>query len=79
MARVQGLIAIGRRDRAEARRRVHEAAQGWRRRQAPAAGEELMANFVDLGRPPVVGLFEPGRELARLRSELAEIDAAEQT
>jgi hypothetical protein len=29
-----------------------------------------MANFVDLGRPPVAGLVEPDREIARLTAEL---------
>ena len=33
-----------------------------------------MASLVDLGRPPVVGLVEPERELARLRLELAELE-----
>lgn len=73
MARVQGLIALARGDLAEARRRLTEAADSWQRCAAPAPGGELMVNFVDLGRP-VVGLVEPGRELARLRAELAEIN-----
>jgi hypothetical protein len=33
-----------------------------------------VANFVDLGRPPIVGLVEPDRELRRLAAELAELD-----
>jgi hypothetical protein len=38
------------------------------------AGAEYLASLVDLGRPPVIGLVEPDRELAaiaRLRDELA--------
>jgi hypothetical protein len=36
-----------------------------------------VANFVDFGRPPIVGLTEPGREPARLATELAELDQPE--
>ena len=74
MARVQGLIALARGDRALARRRLDEAAAGWRRHMRPDAGAEFVANFVDLGRPPVVGLVEPEWELRRLTAELAGLD-----
>lgn len=74
MARVQALIALARGHHAEARRRLNEAAAVWQRRDTPATGDELMTNFVDLGRPPVVGLVEPQRELTRIHHELAEID-----
>jgi len=74
MARVQGLIALARGDYALARRRLDEAAAGWRRQTRHDAGAELVANFVDLGRPPIVGLVEPDRELRRLSAELAELD-----
>jgi DNA-binding SARP family transcriptional activator len=74
MARVQGLIALARGDRAEARRRLNEAAEGWRRHLGHNTGAELLANLVDLGRAPVVGLVEPGWELRRLTAELAELD-----
>jgi DNA-binding SARP family transcriptional activator/tetratricopeptide (TPR) repeat protein len=74
MARVQGLIAMARGDRALARRRLDEAVAGWRRHLQPTAGAELLANFVDLGRPPIVGLVEPEWELRRLAAELAELD-----
>jgi hypothetical protein len=70
---VQGLIARARGDHDEARRRFAEAAQGWRRllhRPADEGGEEFVANLLDLGRPPVVGLVEPVRELARVSAEL---------
>jgi DNA-binding SARP family transcriptional activator/tetratricopeptide (TPR) repeat protein len=75
MARVQGLIALARGDRAEARRRMGEAAAGWRRHLKHNAGAEFAANFVDLGRAPIVGLVEPEWELRRLTSELAGLDA----
>ena len=32
-----------------------------------------MATLVDLGRPPVVGLVEPARELRRAEAELREV------
>jgi DNA-binding SARP family transcriptional activator/tetratricopeptide (TPR) repeat protein len=74
MARVQGLIALARGDRALARRRLNEAAASWRRHLPLDAGAEFVANFVDLGRPPVVGLVEPEWELRRLTAELAGLD-----
>jgi len=76
MARVQGLVARARGDGAEARRRLTEAAEGWRRRRSWVArqAEEYMAALVDLGRPPIVGLVEPDRELARVVAELAELE-----
>ena len=79
MARVQGLVARARGDAAEARRRLVESAEGWRRRGGTTSrqiGEEYMASLVDLGRPPVVGLVEPDRELARVVAELAELEEA---
>jgi DNA-binding SARP family transcriptional activator/tetratricopeptide (TPR) repeat protein len=74
MARVQGLIALARGDRALARRRLGEAAAGWRRHLQHDAGAHYVANFVDLGRPPIVGLVEPEWELRRLTAELAGLD-----
>jgi DNA-binding SARP family transcriptional activator/tetratricopeptide (TPR) repeat protein len=74
MARVQGLIALARGNRAEARRRLNDAAEGWRRHLEHNTGAELLANLVDLGRPPIVGLVEPGWELRRLTAELAGLD-----
>ena len=76
MARVQGLIALARGDRAQARRRLTEAAASWQRQLEHDAGAEFLANFVDLGRAPIVGLVEPGWELRRLTAELAELDDA---
>ena len=37
-------------------------------------GAQLRANFVDLGRAPIVGLVEPGWELRRLAAELDGLD-----
>jgi len=74
MTRVQGLIALACGDPALARRRLREAAAIWERHVNRDAGAEYMANFVDLGRAPVVGLVEPERELRRLTAELAETD-----
>ena len=74
MTRVQGLIALARGDRAGARRRLTEAADGWRRHLGHDPGAEFVANFVDLGRPPIVGLVEPDWELRRLTAELAGLD-----
>jgi DNA-binding SARP family transcriptional activator/tetratricopeptide (TPR) repeat protein len=74
MARVQGLIALSRGDRAQARRRLAEAADGWQRHLGHDTGAELLSTFVDLGRAPIVGLVEPEWELRRLIAELAELD-----
>ncbi len=68
LARVQGLIAAARGDREEAVRRLDEAAEGWRARLAAPGGTGFA---VDFGRPPVAGLVEPDRELARVERELA--------
>jgi DNA-binding SARP family transcriptional activator/tetratricopeptide (TPR) repeat protein len=80
MARVQGLIARARGDVSEAGRRLVEAAEGWRRRGGSAdrrAGEDFIATLVDLGRPPVVGLVEPDRELARVLTELTRLEESD--
>ena len=74
MARVQGLIALARGDHALARRRLGEAAAGWRHHLQHDAGAHYVANFLDLGRPPIVGLVEPEWELRRLTAELAGLD-----
>lgn len=72
LSRVQGLIAAARGDRNLARRRLEEAARTWRRRVgAHSPGERYMAVLVDFGRPPVLGLIEPERELERVEAELA--------
>jgi tetratricopeptide (TPR) repeat protein len=73
MARVQGLIALARGDHALAGRRLSEAAAGWQRHLRHNAGAEFLANFVDLGRAPIVGLVEPGWELRRLAAELDQL------
>jgi DNA-binding SARP family transcriptional activator/tetratricopeptide (TPR) repeat protein len=72
LARVQGLIALARDDRALAEKRLEEAARSWRRRAAAERpGDSYMAVLADFGRPPVLGLIEPRRELERVESELA--------
>jgi hypothetical protein len=73
MARVQGLIALAHGDQALARRRLGEAAASWQRHTRHDASADFVANFVDLGRPPIVGLVEPDQELRRLTTELAEL------
>ncbi|TCK22895.1 ATP-binding protein [Pseudonocardia endophytica] len=70
MARVQGLVAGARGDRTAHLRRLEEALAGWRRYHGADRGTEFMTNFVDLGRPPVAGLVEPDREIARLTAEI---------
>jgi hypothetical protein len=79
MAFVQGLIAAARGNRTLAEHRFDEAAQGWRALLATApgaAGEDYLAALVDLGRPPVVGLIEPQRELAAIDRERALLAAS---
>jgi DNA-binding SARP family transcriptional activator/tetratricopeptide (TPR) repeat protein len=73
IAWVQGLIARSRGDLALARRRFEEAEAGWRSMLGTisrATAEGYTAALVDLGRPPVAGLVEPQRELARVRNAL---------
>jgi tetratricopeptide (TPR) repeat protein len=76
VAWVQALIAHARSDTDGVRRRLDEAERGWRAMgHRGVTGEDYLASIVDLGRPPVVGLVEPDRELARiedLRSALEE-------
>ncbi len=72
LARVQGLIASARGDPALASRRLQEAARTWRRRAGvDRPGDSYMAVLADFGRPPVLGLVEPRRELERVERELA--------
>jgi DNA-binding SARP family transcriptional activator len=72
---VQGLIALAGNDRELADRRLRESIAGWTRLLDRAnAGDAMRAVLADLGRP-VVGLVEPGRELARVRRELETLEA----
>jgi DNA-binding SARP family transcriptional activator len=72
LARVQGLIASARGDPALATQRLEEAARTWRRRAGvDRPGDSYMAVLADFGRPPVLGLVEPRRELERVEAELA--------
>jgi tetratricopeptide (TPR) repeat protein len=80
LARVQGLIALARGNHALATRRLEEAARTWRRRAgAERPGERYMAVLADLGRPPVLGLIEPSRELERVENELAALRETQPT
>ena len=73
LARVQGLIALARGDRDEARRRLEEAVAGWERvRERTIGADSITSVLADLGRP-VVGLVEPERELASARADLERI------
>jgi tetratricopeptide (TPR) repeat protein len=74
LTHVQGLVALARGDVASARRRVEEAAAGWRRLPVRSDGGELSAILVDLGRPTLAPV-EPARELARVERELEELHA----
>lgn len=77
LARVQGLLALAREDRAEAERRLSESLAGWERlRAGTGSADSMTAVLADLGRP-VVGLVEPERELARVRSELEQLQKGE--
>jgi tetratricopeptide (TPR) repeat protein len=76
VAWVQGLIASAQGDLVLAERRYDEAAEGWTRMLATVATETAqgyLAMLVDLGRPPVVGLTEPKRELARIDDARAQL------
>ncbi len=71
LTRLQGLIAAGRGDAVLARRRLREAADGWRRVIGTVGeGDRYAATLADFGRPPVAGLVEPARELDRVLAEL---------
>jgi tetratricopeptide (TPR) repeat protein len=68
---VQALVAIARGDTQEATRRLDEAAAAWQRllpRVGALTSEGYLANLLDLGRPPVLGLVEPQRELDRIEA-----------
>jgi len=76
LARLQGLIAAARGDRALADRRLAEAEAGWGRIQVDLdLGDAYAAVIVDLGRPPVAGLVEVCAEVARIRAERSALGA----
>jgi tetratricopeptide (TPR) repeat protein len=82
IAFVQGLIATAQGDEALARQRFDEAASAWHRllgSAASATADGYLANLVDLGRPPVVGLVEPARELARIAEATSALHPVSQT
>jgi tetratricopeptide (TPR) repeat protein len=73
LVRLQGRVALARGDAELALRRLAQAERAWRRRLGPAASGDLFAaTLVDLGRPPVAGLVEPGVELGRTLADRAE-------
>jgi len=74
---LQGLIARGRGDGSLARSRLQDAAAGWRRVLSRAAtGDQFVATLADFGRPPVVGMVEPARELDRVLADLQTLEPA---
>ena len=74
LARLQGLVAAAHGDDGVAERRLREAEAAWRRlTHGLPAGEMYATALVDLGRPPVAGLVEPGIELGRVLAELASV------
>jgi DNA-binding SARP family transcriptional activator/tetratricopeptide (TPR) repeat protein len=81
VAWVQGLIARAQGDVPLARRRFEESEASWRALLASASqatAEGYTAALVDLGRPPVVGLVEPERELARITEALGSLPVLSQ-
>jgi DNA-binding SARP family transcriptional activator len=80
LARVQSLIALARGDQTLATKRLEEAARTWRRRAGEERpGDRYMAVLADFGRPPIVGLIEPRRELERVEAELAALRETQPT
>ena len=62
---------MARGDAPEAVRRLDEARAAWDRllpRAGALTSEGYLANLLDLGRPPVLGLVEPQRELDRIQA-----------
>jgi hypothetical protein len=87
MSRLEGLLAAGRGEVDSSLRLLDEAAQAWRRRMegggegtwtgaSVSTGDAFAANVVDLGRPPMAGLVEPGVELGRALADRATVLAA---
>ena len=76
LTRMQGLIALASGDIELAGRRLAEAHAGWDRlRRGAQTGEAMSAMLADLGRP-VVGVVDPGWELARVERELEGVSNA---
>jgi len=74
LERAQGLVAAAAGDDERALARLAAAEAAWRRRIDRAGpGEFFAANVVDLGRPPVAGLVEPGVELGRVLADRAAV------
>jgi DNA-binding SARP family transcriptional activator/tetratricopeptide (TPR) repeat protein len=76
MAYTQALSARARGDRSLAETRLAEAAGHWRRLGGNFdASRDHSAALVDLGRLPVTGVVDPDAELARIATELRELQA----
>ena len=73
LVRMEGLLAAERDDPEGALTRFAEAESAWRRRLGPGIlpGDASITNVVDLGRPAVAGLIEPGVELGRVLADRA--------
>ena len=68
---VQALIALARGESEQARHYLDEAA-AWSRllpHRDHYTSEGYLAGLLDLGKPPVVGLVEPAKELAKITAE----------
>jgi len=88
LTRLEGLLAASRGELDSALRHLEEASQSWRRRveggelriwshsARTSTGDVFAANVVDLGRPPMAGLVEPGLELGRALADRATVLAA---
>jgi len=75
---VRALIAYAEGNLALTRRRLAESEAAWHRVARSAAGEAgdgYLASLVDLGRPPIIGLVEPARELDRIAALTALVES----
>ena len=72
---MEGLLAAERDDPEGALTRFAEAESAWRRRLGPGILPEDagIMNLVDLGRPAIAGLIEPGVELGRVLADRAAV------
>ena len=74
---VQALIALAQGRVEQARHYLDESAAAWTKllpRRDTYASEGYLAGLLDLGKPPVVGLVEPAKELAKITAELERLN-----